>query len=93
MSTKSTPPTPNTEANCATGNTSACVYARLPQLPSGVKWASRVSTATQITGYASTVQPESKAFTTRRVEPTTKTQSNVMSSVTMITGTSGITLR
>ncbi len=54
------PPTPNTEASCAIGSTSACVYARLPQFPSGVRWASSVSAATPMTGSASTVHPESE---------------------------------
>ena len=53
------PPTPKTDASCAMGSTSACVYARLPQLPSGVRCASSVSTATATMGKASTVHPAS----------------------------------
>jgi hypothetical protein len=38
------------------------------------------------------VQPESNALITRRVEPTTNSHRSVINAVTMMTGTSGITL-
>ena len=91
--TNNTPPTPNTEASCATGNTSDCVYARLPQLPSGVKCASSVSAATPMTGKASSVQPLLYASTMRRAVPMMNSHSNTCSAITMITATTGMTVR
>ena len=87
------PPVPNSAANCATGSISAWVYARLPKLPSGVKCASKVSTATLTTGSASTVQAASQAFTMRRAAPRMSTHISVCSSSTIITANNGMTLR
>ncbi len=62
-------------------------------MPSGVKCASSVSAATAITGSASTVQPLSNFFTTRRAPDSTSTHNSACRNITMMTGTSGITRR
>jgi hypothetical protein len=69
------------------------VYARLPKFPSGVKRASKVSTATLTTGSANTVHAASQPFTMRRAASKMSTHTNVCSSSTIITAISGMTLR